>query len=326
MLGEITILDIDPDAEDLARVLLLEGAVPESAVDDARHIAIAAVNEIDYLLTWNFAHMANTVAVPIIAEMCEQQGYSTPVITTPNHLIKEPWPLEDEVMREVHEARDKIAREHNYDVRAVGAHYENMTLQGFTYGIPGRTFKTEEELANHRAERNRKYERRKARRAATERQAKDAILEHLPNLMPEVSDAEVLLSEADLLEDPPGEYVKAIRAARSSGRLEHPTADHLTLFCTDLVIRARSGDQAFMVAAEVSTDVGTKDVDKASRSAALLNRVFEVIAIPLVVGPSISPHTLAYAEREGVDYVRVEPGATDPDETEEGPDASRTIQ
>ena len=313
VLSEMPILNFDPDAVGLARVLLLGGAVPENAVDDARHIAIAAVNDIDYILTWNFAHMANTVAVPIIAEICEQQGYSTPIITTPNHLIKEPWTLEDEIMREVHEARDKIAREHNYDSRAVDAHYVNMTLQGFTYGIPGRTFKTEEELDNYRAERNRKYERRKARRAATERRAKAAILAHLPNLAPGVSGAEVLLSEADRLGESPGEYVKAVRAARSSGRLEHPTADHVTLLSTDLVIRARSGDQAYMVAAEVSTDVGTKDVDKASRSAGLLNRVFGVIAIPLVVGPSISPHTLAYAEREGVDYVRVEPDATDPD-------------
>ena len=200
-----------------------------------------------------------------------------------------------------------------------------MTLQGFTYGIPGRTFKTREELDNHRAERKRKSERRKARRAATERRAKAAILAHLPNLIPQLSGAEVLLSEADRLEEPPGEYLKAVRAARSSGRLEYPTADQVRLLSTDLVIKARSGDQAFMVAAEVSTDVGKNDVDKASRSAGLLNRVFGVIAIPLVVGPSISPHTLAYAEREGVDYVSVEPEATDP-ETEEGPDASRTIE
>ena len=86
VLGEITILDIDHDAEDLARVLLLEGAVPENAVDDARHIAIAAVNEIDYLLTWNFTHMANTITVPAIAVICERLGFSTPVITTPNQL------------------------------------------------------------------------------------------------------------------------------------------------------------------------------------------------------------------------------------------------
>ena len=233
--------------------------------------------------------------------------------------------MEDEIMREVHEARDKIAREHNYDSRAVDAHYVNMTLQGFTYGIPGRTFKTAEELDNHRAERKRKSERRKARRAAAERQAKAAILAYLPNLIPGVSGADVLLSEADRLEEPPGDYVKAVRAARSSGRLEYPIADQVRLLSTDLVIRAMSGDQTYMVAAEVSTDVGTKDVDKASRSAGLLNRVFGVIAIPLVVGPSISPHTLAYAEREGVDYVSVEPEATDP-ETEEGPDASRTIE
>ena len=234
--------------------------------------------------------------------------------------------MEDEIMREVHEARDKIAREHNYDSRAVSAHYVNMTLQGFTYGIPGRTFKTREELDNHRAERKRKSERRKARRAAAERQAKAAILTYLPNLIPGVSGADVLLGEADRLEEPPGDYVKAVSAARSSDRLEYPVADQVRLLSTDLVVRARLGDQTYMVAAEVSMDVGIKDVDKASRSADLINRVFGVIALPVVVGPSISPHTLGYAEREGVDYIRVEPEATDPDEADEGPDASRTIE
>ena len=224
-------------------------------------------------------------------------------------------------MREVHEARDKIAREHNYDSRAVSAHYVNMRLQGFTYGIPGRTFKTEEELDNHRAERKRESERRKARRAAAERQAKAAILAYLPNLIPGVSGAEVLLSEADRIGESPGEYLKAVRAARSLGLLEYPTADQVSLLSTDLVIRARSGDQTYMIAAEVSTDVGTEDVDKASRSAGLINRVFGVIGILRVVGPSISPHTLVYAEREGVDYIRVESEKTDPDEADEGTDA-----
>ena len=86
VLHEMTILVFTRDASDLARALLAGGAVPENAEDDARHIAVAAVNNIDYILTWNFAHMANTVTVPVIGEVCEQQGYNTPIITTPNQL------------------------------------------------------------------------------------------------------------------------------------------------------------------------------------------------------------------------------------------------
>ncbi len=60
--------------------------MPAEAEDDARHIAIAAVNYMDYILTWNFTHIANTVTMPLITEVCEQQGYNSPIINTPNQL------------------------------------------------------------------------------------------------------------------------------------------------------------------------------------------------------------------------------------------------
>ena len=49
---------------------------------------VATVHNIAYILTWNFSHMANTVCMPIISEVCEQQGFSNPIITTPNQLMK----------------------------------------------------------------------------------------------------------------------------------------------------------------------------------------------------------------------------------------------
>ena len=47
---------------------------------------MAAVNDIAYLVTWNFTHLANTIAMPLISEICEQEGYNTPITTTPNQL------------------------------------------------------------------------------------------------------------------------------------------------------------------------------------------------------------------------------------------------
>lgn len=47
---------------------------------------MAAVNSIDYILTWNFAHIANTITMPVIARVCEQEGYTSPIITTPSQL------------------------------------------------------------------------------------------------------------------------------------------------------------------------------------------------------------------------------------------------
>ena len=86
VLREMTILALTPDASDLTDALIEGRAVPAEAEDDARHIAVAAGNNIDYILTWNFTHIANTVTMPLITEICEQQGYSSPIITTPNQL------------------------------------------------------------------------------------------------------------------------------------------------------------------------------------------------------------------------------------------------
>ena len=76
--------------------------------------------------------------------------------------------MEDEVMKELHDIRAEIAREHGNDREKVNTFYENLRFPGFTYGIPGRTFQTEEERDEYIEERNREYARRKARRAASD--------------------------------------------------------------------------------------------------------------------------------------------------------------
>ena len=70
-------------------------------------------------------------------------------------------------MKELHEIRANIAREHGGDSQKLDAYFENLRFPGFTYGIPGRTFQTEEELDQYIEERNRDFESRKAQ-AATE--------------------------------------------------------------------------------------------------------------------------------------------------------------
>ena len=86
VLREMTILTLNDDAVELALAFVAGRAVPAEAKVDADHIAIAAVNNIDYILTWNFSHIANSVAIPIISEICEREGYNSPIITIPNQL------------------------------------------------------------------------------------------------------------------------------------------------------------------------------------------------------------------------------------------------
>ena len=84
----VALLSASSDAEDLARRLLELGAVPREAAADAAHIAIAVTNGVEYLVTWNFRHIANAAMRVRIESTCREEGYEPPVICTPNELME----------------------------------------------------------------------------------------------------------------------------------------------------------------------------------------------------------------------------------------------
>lgn len=84
-----TLEEVDfPKAETkgIVESLLLGHSLPPQAANDATHIAIAAVNGIEYLLTWNCAHLANTYARPKIEETLWRLGYKPVLLCTPYEL------------------------------------------------------------------------------------------------------------------------------------------------------------------------------------------------------------------------------------------------
>jgi hypothetical protein len=84
----VELLDTTPPAENLADALVANGAVPASQPRDAFHIAIAAVNGVQYLVTWNFKHIANPTLQNRIAAVCRGNGFDPPVICTPEQLLE----------------------------------------------------------------------------------------------------------------------------------------------------------------------------------------------------------------------------------------------
>lgn len=82
-------LTVDDEAERFADRLTAGGGVPVGAEGDALHIAVAAVHEVDYLLTWNCRHIDNAVTKPIIRSICAVEGYPCPEICTPVELLSE---------------------------------------------------------------------------------------------------------------------------------------------------------------------------------------------------------------------------------------------
>jgi len=67
---------------------LADNAVPGEYPEDAMHIAIAAVNGIDILLTWNFAHINNPFKKMLIRQAVENAGYQCPEICSPDELME----------------------------------------------------------------------------------------------------------------------------------------------------------------------------------------------------------------------------------------------
>ena len=83
-------LRITDEVLELAKALIEGGQLPQKASLDALHIAIATVNGMDYLLTWNCRHIANATLQKSIRRICEDSGYAMPVLCTPNELTEVP--------------------------------------------------------------------------------------------------------------------------------------------------------------------------------------------------------------------------------------------
>ena len=80
-------LDITEEVKTLAKALVAQVPLPSRAQTDALHIAVAAVNGMDYLLTWNCAHIANATLRSQIEAIC-RAGFEPPVICTPQELLE----------------------------------------------------------------------------------------------------------------------------------------------------------------------------------------------------------------------------------------------
>jgi hypothetical protein len=82
---------LDPQAEGtaLAQMLIDHIPLPARAAADALHIAIAVVNGMDYLLTWNYTHIANAALRSRIEAVCRSKGFEVPIICTPEELLEE---------------------------------------------------------------------------------------------------------------------------------------------------------------------------------------------------------------------------------------------
>ena len=87
LLSQVAVLEITPRVESLTKRLLAAGLVPASVASDAIHIATASVHRMDFLVTWNFKHIANPHIQQALREEVASFGERLPVLCTPEELL-----------------------------------------------------------------------------------------------------------------------------------------------------------------------------------------------------------------------------------------------
>ncbi len=77
VINDLPVLEVTEEAELLTEAILASGVIPRRAVRDAAHVAVASVNDMDYLLTWNCKHLANAQIMRRLSSVCNaDSGHS----------------------------------------------------------------------------------------------------------------------------------------------------------------------------------------------------------------------------------------------------------
>jgi len=81
-------LDLDDESRDLAETYINEKILGKASLDDAYHIAIATVNRLDVLVSWNFKHIVNYDKIKLFNSINLRLGYPMIDIRSPKEFVK----------------------------------------------------------------------------------------------------------------------------------------------------------------------------------------------------------------------------------------------
>ena len=85
---KITVLEIDKKAYDLAETYIEMGIIPQKFRIDGIHIAMAAIYDMDCIVSLNFHHI-NKLKTKMATEIVHRmKGYNNPFICTPMEVIE----------------------------------------------------------------------------------------------------------------------------------------------------------------------------------------------------------------------------------------------
>ncbi len=80
-------LSLPDEAAILTEGYISRGIFHRKYTSDAMHVALASVYKIDYLVTWNFGHIANVRKQARVKLFNAAAGFFVPMIVTPEFLV-----------------------------------------------------------------------------------------------------------------------------------------------------------------------------------------------------------------------------------------------
>jgi hypothetical protein len=91
MVRRLRYLPITKAAQRMGKQLLTWQIVPASKPRDALQLAMATIHDVDYLLTWNYAHLANPVVQERLGKVCQKSAFQCPVLVSPETIPQVRW-------------------------------------------------------------------------------------------------------------------------------------------------------------------------------------------------------------------------------------------
>ena len=88
MAEKLSLLADHPKVEMLAEKLFVDVPIPGKAKADAAHLAFSAFYKMDYLATWNQAHLDNPHSREKIDSIIKGQGMNPAFVLTPERLLE----------------------------------------------------------------------------------------------------------------------------------------------------------------------------------------------------------------------------------------------
>ena len=85
----IEYVSLDEESITLANAYLDEGVIVESSLSDARHIAMATVERVDILVSWNYKHIVSINRIHLLNPVNLKLGYPALEVRSPREVLYE---------------------------------------------------------------------------------------------------------------------------------------------------------------------------------------------------------------------------------------------